>query len=202
MFSFFRGSKPTTPTGDETAPESSPQPIDPPTSTQSQPESDSYKRPSDVEIKILNPQSKYKLFFGGLAFFAFSLWSTRRALNRRYLASIPPYYTSSVYHRPDVSGGAEAFEALNLATLNVLSFGMAATGAALYAFDIDGVDDMRRYVRRGFESDGGQVTGTDVQLEQDIEQWVGSVLGKKFEDQLKKEKEGAVQGSPAGHDGK
>ena len=38
------------------------------------------------------------------------------------------------------------------------------------------------------------MSGADEQLEQEIEQWVGSVLGKKFEDQLKKEKEGTADG--------
>ncbi|KAF9892789.1 hypothetical protein FE257_000378 [Aspergillus nanangensis] len=149
---------------------------------------------SEPEFKLLNPQSKYKLLFGGLAFFTFSLFITRRALTRRLKQSIPPFYTSSVYHRPDVSGGAEAFEALNLATLNVLSFGMMSTGAVLYGFNIDSIDDMREYVRRGFEGDGGDLSKADVQLEEEIEQWVGSVLGKKFENKLKKEKEGSAGG--------
>ncbi|KAE8355147.1 hypothetical protein BDV28DRAFT_58237 [Aspergillus coremiiformis] len=179
MFSFFRRGSPQPP---ETAPQQTTQ------TTQPQPQKP--PRPeSEPELKLLNPETKYKLLLGGLTFFAFSLWTTRRALNRRYLASVPPFYSSAVYHKPDVSGGAEAFEALNLATLNVLSAGMAATGGVLFALDINGVDDLRRFVRRGFHSDGGDVTKVDKELEDEVEAWVGSVLGEKFGVELKKEKE-------------
>lgn len=53
-----------------------------------------------------------------------------------------------MYHRPPVNGAGDAFEALSLATLNVCSFAMMATGGVLYALDINSVEDMRRYVRR------------------------------------------------------
>lgn len=186
MFSFFRRGSPQTP---ET---SSDQATSQQTTTQisqSQPQYHNQRPESEPELKFINPQTKYKLLLGGLTFFAFSLWTTRRALNRRYLASVPPFYTSSLYHKPDVSGGAEAFEALNLATLNVLSLGMAGTGGILCALDINGVDDMRKFVRRGFYSDGGDVTKVDKELEDEVEAWVGNVLGEKFGMELKKEKE-------------
>ncbi|KAA8645844.1 hypothetical protein EYZ11_010015 [Aspergillus tanneri] len=161
-----------------------------PTETKSQtiPKSSPEPEAETFELRFIKPNTKYKLLFGGLAFLAFSLASTRRALRTRYVASIPPFYTSSVFHRPQVNGGTEAFEALSLATLNVISVGMVASGAALWALDINAVDDMRRYVRRGY-ADGGEVSKMDEELEEEVAQWVGSVLGKKFEREVRKEQE-------------
>ncbi|KAK1144745.1 hypothetical protein N8T08_004756 [Aspergillus melleus] len=141
------------------------------------------------ELRFIKPNTKYKLLLGGLAFFTFSLITTRRALNKRFLAQIPPFYTSSVLHRPNVNGGMEAFEALNLATLNVISFGMVGSGAAMVALDINRLEDMQRFVRRGFNVDGGEVTKTDQELEEEVAEWVGSVLGKKFEKEVRKEQQ-------------
>ncbi|KAF7594815.1 hypothetical protein BBP40_008144 [Aspergillus hancockii] len=185
MFSFFRrGPSPTETPSEQTSTTQTNRSDSP------QPQAQIQQRPaSQPELKIINPETKYKLLLGGLTFFAFSLWTTRRALNRRYLASVPPFYTSSLYHKPDVSGGAEAFEALNLATLNVLSLGMAATGGVMCALNVNGIDDMRNFVRKGFYSDEGDVTGADKELEAEVEAWVGNVLGEKFGIELKKEKE-------------
>lgn len=88
-----------------------------------------------------------------------------------------------------MNGGTEAFEALNLATLNVISLGMTGAGAAMVALDINHVEDMRRFVRRGFNADGGPVTQTDEEMEEEVAAWVGSVLGKKFEEEVRKEQE-------------
>ncbi|KAF5858702.1 hypothetical protein ETB97_003869 [Aspergillus alliaceus] len=187
MFSFFRrGPRQTSETSSEQA---NHQQANQPHPSQPQSQVQNQQPEPEPEIKLINPQTKHKLLVGGLAFFAFSLWTTRRSLNRRYLASVPPFYTSSLFHKPDVSGGAEAFEALNLATLNVLSFGMAATGGVLCALDINGIDDLRRFVRRGFHGDGGDVMKVDKELEDEVEAWVGNVLGEKFAVELKKEKE-------------
>ncbi|PKY07915.1 hypothetical protein P168DRAFT_300712 [Aspergillus campestris IBT 28561] len=145
----------------------------------------------------ITPDTKYKLLLGGLGFLAFSLSATRRAINKRTLSARPPFYTSSPYHRPDANGGAEAFEALHLATINVVSVGMAATGAAMFAFGVDGVQDMRGYMRRGMgieDAHGNPIVpksgGGDEEIERDIEEWVGSVLGQKYGDALKKERDG------------
>lgn len=83
----------------------------------------------------------------------------------------------------------EALEALNLATINVLSFGMMASGAVAYAFNINGLEDMRRVVRSGLDGEGPGAGKTDEELEKEVTQWVVSVLGDRFETQLEKEKE-------------
>jgi hypothetical protein len=67
----------------------------------------------------------------------------------------------------------EAFEALNIATINVLSAGMMFTGGVLYAFDISTLDDMRRKVRSSAGADGPR---PDQDAEKEIEAWLASVF--------------------------
>jgi hypothetical protein len=100
---------------------------------------------------------------------------TRRSLTRRRLASIPPFYTGSTYFKPDINGGMEAFEALNIATINVLSFAMMAAGGTLCAFDINTLEDLRTRVRGGLELNGK----SDGQVDAELEEWVASVLQRK-----------------------
>ncbi|EAW09345.1 uncharacterized protein ACLA_035480 [Aspergillus clavatus NRRL 1] len=126
-----------------------------------------------------------KLLFGGVTFFALSVLVTRRAFTKRVLACRPPYYTASVYHQPPANGAGDAFEALSLATLNVCSFAMMATGGVLYALDVASLEDMRRYVKKEM----GEGTVRDEAVEKEVEQWVEKVLGEKFGVELKKEKE-------------
>ncbi|GLA04452.1 hypothetical protein AnigIFM60653_004502 [Aspergillus niger] len=183
-----------TPSNPESQPSPEPQSQPTPPSTTRSP-SDEFDPPLP---KLWTPKTNLKLLLGGLAFFTFSIYSTRRAMNRKLLASIPPYYTSSVYHKPKVSGGAEAFEALHLATMNVLSFGMMSAGGALYALDINGVEDMRKFVRKGMvEGDGALMRGEDKELEKEVEGWVAKVLGEKFGKELQKEKERSAAAAAA-----
>jgi hypothetical protein len=79
----------------------------------------------------------------------------------------------------------EAFEALNIATVNVLSIGMMLGGGLLYAFDISSLDDMRRQVRTRIGADGPR---TDQDAEKEIEKWIAKTLNI----QLKEEKRGEV----------
>ncbi|GFF33456.1 hypothetical protein IFM58399_03547 [Aspergillus lentulus] len=150
-------------------------------------------QPQQTQLQPQRPLTNLKLLFGGVTFFTLSLLITRRAFTRRVLASTPPYWTSSVYHRPPVNGAGDAFEALSLATLNVCSFAMMATGGVLYALDINSVEDMRRYVKKEM----GTGTVRDEEVEREVEEWVAKVLGEKFGVELKKEKEketGNVEG--------
>ena len=145
------------------------------------------------------PPTNLKLFFGGMTFFAISLFITRRALRKRHLAAIPPYYTSSVYHRVDVNGAVDAFEAFNLATINVFSFSMMGTGAVMYKLGINDIEDARRIVRRAYIGEGGAGLGSasktggewnaeeDKLAEKEIEAWVVETLGLKGYEEKKKE---------------
>jgi hypothetical protein len=129
-----------------------------------------------------------KLFFGGMTFFALSVLVTRRAFHKKRIACIPPFYTSSVYHQPHSNSAGDAFEALNLATLNVISFGLMAGGAVGYALNINGLEDMRRFVRNGLQGGSDTPVKSDEELEEEVSQWVAKILGDKFEKQLEKEK--------------
>jgi proteasome assembly chaperone (PAC2) family protein len=77
----------------------------------------------------------------------------------------------------------EAFEALNIATINVLSVGMMLGGGLLYAFDISSLDDMRQYVRKSIGVDGPRM---DEDSEKEIEEWIAKTLNI----QMKAEKGG------------
>ncbi|EZF31582.1 hypothetical protein GTR04_4102 [Trichophyton interdigitale] len=118
-----------------------------------------------------------KLLIGGSAFFVLSAFITRRSLNRRRLAAIPQFYTTASHHKPNVSAPLEALEALNLATLNVLALAILGVGAGMKAVGFETLDELRRIVRGGLGADG---TGrTEQQVEEDMEEWVVSVLNRK-----------------------
>ena len=81
----------------------------------------------------------------------------------------------------------EAVEALNVATVNVLSLAMLATGGALWYFDISSVEDARNKVRGGLGIDG---TGrTEAEAEEDFEEWLATVLSRKEAKQRESEYE-------------
>ena len=82
----------------------------------------------------------------------------------------------------------EAFEALNIATINVLSVGMLVSGGLLWAFDIASLEDMRRKVRTGLGVDASR---TDQDAEEEIEEWFATVLRRKdMKDSRSKEAKG------------
>jgi hypothetical protein len=131
-----------------------------------------------------------KLLLGGISFFLLSTVVTRRALRRRRLATIPPFYTGSTYHQPRVNGAMEAFEALNIATINVVSVAMLAVGSTLYGLDINSIDEMRRFMRGGSSVDGA--LRSEKELEEELEEWVASVLDRK--EKRKQREAGELEG--------
>jgi hypothetical protein len=83
----------------------------------------------------------------------------------------------------------EAVEALNIATINVLSLAMMSTGGMLWYFDINSMDDARRKLRGGLGVDG---SGRDEkQAEEEFEEWMATVLSRK--DSKEKGKVGGVE---------
>ncbi|KAI0384353.1 hypothetical protein F5Y04DRAFT_227399 [Hypomontagnella monticulosa] len=118
------------------------------------------------------------LFFAGGAFLGLSILITRRAVARKLKATVPDFYQQS--NRPvkkiQSDNSLIAVEALNLATLNVMGFGIMATGGLAWAFDISSVDDLRRKARRHIGTTRGY---TDEESEREIEEWVASVLVRK-----------------------
>lgn len=119
------------------------------------------------------------LFFGGACFFGISSLITRRSLVRRYQATVPKFYQPSNRQVEGVNGAMEAFDALTVATANVLSVGMMTAGGALWAFDISSLEDMRSKIRGGLGIDGSD--GRESKAEQEMEEWLATVLARKEE---------------------
>ncbi|KAJ6031399.1 hypothetical protein N7540_002131 [Penicillium herquei] len=188
MFSFFGwGSDPKS---DSNVPKTQEQPSTTPTQTQTP---QSTTPPPSTSTQLAQPPkprdtTNLKLFLGGIAFFSASVWITRRASIKKQLACIPPFYSSSIYFQPKVNGAGEAFEALNLATINVLSFGMMTTGAAMYALDINSLDDARRFMSVAMQGGIDETGKSDEQLEAEVTEWVTNLLGDRFQKQLEKER--------------
>ena len=71
----------------------------------------------------------------------------------------------------------EAFEALNIATVNVLSFAMMGIGGTLWYLDINSMDEARRKIRGGLGVDGSG--RSEKEAEEDFEEWMASTLARK-----------------------
>ncbi|KIW73210.1 hypothetical protein PV04_01344 [Phialophora macrospora] len=127
------------------------------------------------------PNRNAVIFGAGAAFFVFSLVITRRAFARKRFASSPAFYANAPGHQAEqaksVNGAMEALEALNLATINVLSLSMMATGGTLWYLNINSVADAKRMIRGGLGVDG---TGrSEKEAEEDFEEWLATTLARK-----------------------
>lgn len=171
------------PAGTSTKDESTPQPS---------------SEPSDISTP--SPTAPHRnrsavLFAAGLTFSALSLLVTRRAFARRRLASTPPSFykdapTHTAAQTAKVSGPIEAVEALNLATINVLSLAMTGTGGALWYLGIENMDDAKRIFRGGLGLDESGVNEKEV--EEDFEEWIARTLSRKELKDIAKKKEKEV----------
>ncbi|KAH8690575.1 hypothetical protein BGW36DRAFT_364145 [Talaromyces proteolyticus] len=138
-------------------------------------------------------QNNQKLLIGGLLFFSLSTFITRRSLLRKHRNAIPPYYTSSVYHKPEINNTLEAFEALNIATINVFSIAMAALGGAMCAFDVNTMTEARTKLRAGMGIAHGvpPTEEEERQFEDEMEEILSKVLAKKDIAEIRKKVEAA-----------
>ncbi|CAK7233256.1 hypothetical protein SCUCBS95973_008533 [Sporothrix curviconia] len=139
------------------------------------------------------------LFFVGAGFLALSTTLTRRAVVRRKLAAELKFYSpsgtgmttltggsasaesaaASATKEEAPSGGFMAVEALNLATLNVVSFFMMMAGGFSWALDVSSMDDLRAYAHRYTREPGaGGGAKTDEEAEREVEEWVAKILKK------------------------
>jgi hypothetical protein len=139
------------------------------------------------ESAFFSPRSRRQLslFAAGVGFFALSTVITRRSIVRRYKATIPKFYQPSNHANTNINGAMEAFEALNIATVNVFSAGIMVTGGLLWAFDISSLEDMRSKVRTNL---GVDPIRTDQDAEDEIEEWFATVLARKEFKALRGEK--------------
>ncbi|KAE8443448.1 hypothetical protein EG329_001845 [Mollisiaceae sp. DMI_Dod_QoI] len=142
---------------------------------------------SDSQSAFFSQRARRQLslFAAGAGFFAIATAITRRSIVRRYKASIPKFYQPSNRSNYEVNGAMEAFEALNIATINVFSIGMMVSGGLLWAFDISSLEDMRKKVRTNL---GVDPIRTDEDAEQEIEEWFATVLARKEFKALRAEK--------------
>ena len=104
---------------------------------------------------------------------------TRRAFARRRVAAA--FYTNTPGHNAEAASRfnapMEAVEALSLATVNVLSTTMMATGGALWYLDINSMADARRLVRGGLGVDGSGKS--EKEAEEEFEEWLATTLARK-----------------------
>ncbi|GAB7346006.1 hypothetical protein MBLNU457_4779t1 [Dothideomycetes sp. NU457] len=129
--------------------------------------------------------SQFGLFAAGAATTAFSVLLTRRAVANR-VAAIRPKGLFTPSNKPlKVNGGAEAAEALGLATLNVTSFAFMITTGLMWALDISDLEEMRTRLRRqmglglvdaglpdGLKDKDGAVK------EDDVEMWMSVIAAR------------------------
>ena len=132
---------------------------------------------------ITSPRSvkQLRLFLAGCTFFTLSALITRRALARKYSSTFPRFYHPS--NQPPsmaINGRLDAYEALGIATINVISFAVMMTGGTLWAFDISSMDELRQKLsRRRLELDGIGRTEKDDAVEEEWKDFLGKALGKK-----------------------
>ena len=78
-----------------------------------------------------------------------------------------------------INGRLDAYEALSIATINVLSLAVMITGGTLWAFDISSMDELRQKVsRRRMQLDGTGRTERDDAVEEEWKEFLGKALGK------------------------
>ncbi|KAK5084111.1 hypothetical protein LTR70_007864 [Exophiala xenobiotica] len=128
--------------------------------------------PDNAAIQEQGRRRNKLIFAAGLAFFGLSVLTTRRSLARR--SDAPAH---NVEQSKNVSGALEAVEALNLATLNVLSVAMTATGGALWYLDLNSLADARKMIRGGLGVDGKGMT--EQEADEEIEEAIASILARK-----------------------
>ncbi|RYO83930.1 hypothetical protein DL764_009394 [Monosporascus ibericus] len=115
------------------------------------------------------------LFFAGAGFLSLSVLATRRAITRKRLATIPKFYhpSNGPVNTANSDSSLIALEALNLATLNVMGFGIMCTGGIAWAFDLSSLDDLRGMARRHIGPSGGHV---DEEAEREVAEWMAKML--------------------------
>lgn len=140
--------------------------------------------PNFITTHFSGPRSRrqFSLFLFGATCVGLSIFATRRALVRRYIATVPHFYQqSNAPPREAISLRKEAAEALQIATINVLSFATMITSGTLWAFDVSGIEELRERVRRMKKErgvKGGTNTERDRAVEQEFEDFLGPSLKK------------------------
>ncbi|KAK6331004.1 hypothetical protein TWF718_003197 [Orbilia javanica] len=148
---------------------------------QSQSQSQSQTLPIDHRDPTFTPfqraRKQLTLYFAGAGFLLLSVSVARRSTRRRYLATVPKYYTPNTRSTElNFNSGIDAFEALNIASLGVMSVGMMTVGAGMYLADVVNVEEMRTLLRSKYGLEGRK---SEMDVEEEMEEWIASVLARK-----------------------
>ncbi|TPX13970.1 uncharacterized protein E0L32_005670 [Thyridium curvatum] len=179
------------------------EPQQPPAQQQQQPPSSSSS--SSSSLFSTRTLKQLGVFFVGAGFLTWSTLLARRAVRRRTAAAYPKLFDES-YLRPDAAprrdpdGPLIALEALNLATLSVLSWGIMMTGGLAFAFDVSSAEEMRARARAqllgmGPDGDGsGKAPQTEEEAEREVQEFLAKVYFRRKDDD---DGEGAGAGEAA-----
>lgn len=119
--------------------------------------------------------SQLGFFAAGASFLALSTFVTRRAVVRKQMTGMPLFFGQS--NRPSSKvggdGGLVAVEALGLATLNTMCFGIMLTGGISWAFDISNLEELRSAARKHTRPGLGD---TDEDAEREIAEYFSKIL--------------------------
>lgn len=135
---------------------------------------------------LMRQVREFGLFFAGASFLAASIAVSRRSVLRRRFDTLPPFHTSNRYTKPfDGSDRVSlATQALGLATLNVMSFGIMLTGGISWAFDLCSVEELRQRTQAVLQRPGN----VDPEAEKEMEDMMRSLLDKLGMDSTPPEK--------------
>jgi hypothetical protein len=150
----------------------------PPAPSSSAPSAPATQAPAIVDNGFFSRRSmqQFSIFAAGAGFLFFSTMVTRRSIARKKLASLPKFYSPShaaAGKQGNPEGNLIALEALNLATLNVMSAGIMTMGGIAWAFDLSSIEDLRERTRRTLHGEAGNI---DEKAEREFEEWAAKIL--------------------------
>ncbi|ENH61978.1 hypothetical protein FOC1_g10014931 [Fusarium oxysporum f. sp. cubense race 1] len=119
---------------------------------------------------------QFGLLLTGAGFLAASVAVSRRSVLRMRHNSFPKFYTSNQHQVKFDSGDRSllAVQALGLATLNVMSFGVMLVGGISWAFDLSSIEELRQRTQ-AVTRRPGMVSPED---EKAMEELIEGLMGK------------------------
>ncbi|KAK4229038.1 hypothetical protein QBC38DRAFT_128117 [Podospora fimiseda] len=136
------------------------------------------ERPPYPPVFSARSLKQLSLSFGGATFLVLSIALTRRRINLHQKLSKLKFFDTNIVPPKEQRPAKDpfvAFEALNLATLNVMSAAIMVTGGISWALDCSTLDDFRRITRQRLVSKQDGVP--DPEAEREVAEWVAKTLG-------------------------
>lgn len=152
--------------------------------------------PQRIEAAPLSPLSRnirqLGLYFAGAGFLAASIAISRRAVVRRQIDAFPKFFMSNrtPARLDSTDRSLLAAQALGLATLNVMSFGILLVGGVSWGFDLCSVGELRERSRASLRKPGK----VNVEDEEAMKEMMDELLAK-LGMQLPKEGEEGEEGA-------